>query len=74
MMLDLAVGNPPAAWITSKWEISLWNMIAGTVLEVLISGLMTRWNSDIIRAEAVVELIFLGAGQDTVMSGLLFSV
>jgi Major Facilitator Superfamily len=73
MMLGLAVGNPLAAWITSKWGISVWNAIIGAALEVLVSGLMTRWNSDTSRAEAVVELIFLGAGQGAVMSGLLLS-
>jgi hypothetical protein len=72
-MLGLAVGNPLAAWITSKWGIGLWNAIAGAVLEVLISGLMTRWTSGASRAEAVVELIFLGADQGAVMSGLLLS-
>ena len=73
MMLGLAVGNPLAAWITSKWGISLWNAIVGAALEVVVSGLMTRWNSDTTRAEAVVELIFLGAGQGAVMSGLLLT-
>ena len=73
MMLGLAVGNPLAAWITSKWGISLWNVIFGAALEVVVSGLMTGWNSDTTRAEAVVELIFLGAGQSAVMSGLLLT-
>ncbi|KAI9803981.1 MAG: hypothetical protein M1833_000262 [Piccolia ochrophora] len=73
MMLGLAIGNPTAAWITSKYGISLANAWVGAALEVLVSGLMTRWNSDTSRAEAVVELILLGTGQGAVMSGLLLS-
>lgn len=73
MMLGLGVGNPAAAWITSKYGISLANAIAGAVLEVLISGLMTRWDSGTSRVEAVILLILLGVGQGAVMSGLLLS-
>lgn len=73
MMLGLGVGNPVAAWITSKYGISLANAIVGAALEVLISALMTRWNADTSRAEAVVLLILLGVGQGAVMSGLLLS-
>lgn len=73
MMLGLAIGNPAAGFITSKWGISLWNAVGGAALEVLASGLMVRWNQDTSRAEAVIVLIVLGIGQGAVMSGLLLS-
>jgi hypothetical protein len=73
MMLGLAIGNPVAAVITSKFGISLWNAVVGAAIEVLASGLMTRWNAHTFRAEAVILLILLGVGQGAVMSGLLLS-
>jgi len=73
MMLGLAIGNPVAGFVTSKFGISLWNAVAGAALEVLASGLMVRWNKDTSRAEAVILLIVLGIGQGAVMSGLLLS-
>jgi hypothetical protein len=73
MMLGLAIGNPVAAVITSKFGISLYNAVAGAALEILASGLMTRWNKDTSRAESVIVLILLGMGQGAVMSGLLMS-
>ena len=42
MRPGLGIGNPAAAWITSKYGISLANAVVGAMLEVLISGLMTR--------------------------------
>ena len=73
LMLGLAIGNPIAGWVTSRWGISLANAWVGAVLEVLASGLMVRWNANTGRAEAVVELIILGIGQGAVMEGLLIS-
>ncbi|KAF4546140.1 Siderophore transporter, RhtX/FptX family [Lasiodiplodia theobromae] len=73
MMLGLAIGNPIAAVVTSKFGISLYNAVAGAGLEILASGLMTRWNEGTSRAEAVIVLIILGIGQGAVMSGLLLS-
>ena len=73
MMLGLGVGNPIAGFITSKYGISKWNAVAGAVLLVIFSGLITRWNADTSRAEAYVELVFLGGGQGAMMSGLLLS-
>ena len=73
MMLGLGIGNPIAAFITSKYEISLINAQVGAALQVLISGLMARWNAHTSRAEAVVLLIILGMGQGAAMSGLLLT-
>jgi MFS family permease len=73
MMLGLAIGNPVAAVITSRYGVSLWNAVAGAALEVLASGLMTRWTAHTSRADAVILLIVLGIGQGAVMSGLLLS-
>jgi len=73
MMLGLGVGNPIAAFVTSKFGLSLINAIAGAALQVLISGLMTRWDADTSRAEAVILLIILGIGQGAAMSGLLLT-
>jgi EmrB/QacA subfamily drug resistance transporter len=74
LMLGLAIGNPVAGWITSKWGISLANAWVGAALEVLVTGLMTRWNAHTSRAEAVVELVICGIGQGAAMEGLLVSV
>ncbi|RAL01132.1 MDR family MFS transporter [Aspergillus ibericus CBS 121593] len=71
MMLGLAIGNPIAGWVTSKYGLSLANAWVGSVLVVLISGLLTRWNAGTSRAEAIVELIIIGIGQGAVMEGLL---
>lgn len=71
MMLGLAIGNPIAGWVTSKYGLSLANAWVGAALTVLISGLITRWSAGTSRAEAVVELIILGIGQGAVMEGLL---
>jgi hypothetical protein len=73
LMLGVSVGNPVAAVITSKKGVSLANAIGGAALQVLATGLMTRWTSHTSRAEAVIILIILGFGQGTVMSGLLLS-
>lgn len=73
MMLGLGVSNPIAAFITAKFGISKLNAVAGAALQVLISGLMTRWNAHTSRAEAVVLLIILGLGQGAAMSGLLLT-
>ncbi|OCL10091.1 MFS general substrate transporter [Glonium stellatum] len=73
MMLGLGIGNPIAAFITSRYEISLVNAQVGAALQVLASGLMTRWNAHTSRAEAVVLLIILGMGQGAAMSGLLLT-
>ncbi|PGH13506.1 hypothetical protein AJ79_03636 [Helicocarpus griseus UAMH5409] len=73
LMLGLAVGNPIAGFITSKWGISLANAWVGAALEVLASGLITRWNAGTSRTEAVIELIILGVGQGAAMEGLLIS-
>ncbi|KAF7134198.1 hypothetical protein CNMCM5793_005926 [Aspergillus hiratsukae] len=71
MMLGLAIGNPVAGWVTSKYGLSLANTWVGSALTVLISGLITRWSAGTSRAEAIVELIILGIGQGAVMEGLL---
>ncbi|EAW12275.1 MFS transporter/fungal specific transcription factor domain-containing protein [Aspergillus clavatus NRRL 1] len=71
MMLGLAVGNPIAGWVTSKYGLTLANAWVGSALTVLISGLITRWNPGTSRAEAVIELIIIGIGQGAVMEGLL---
>lgn len=73
MMLGLGIGNPIAAFITSRYEVSLVNAKVGAALQVLASGLMARWNAHTSRAEAVVLLIILGMGQGAAMSGLLLS-
>jgi hypothetical protein len=73
MMLGLGVGNPIAAFITSRYELSLINAQVGAASMTLASGLMTRWNADTSRAEAVVLLIILGMGQGAAMSGLLLT-
>lgn len=73
LMLGLGIGNPIAGWITSKWGISIANAWVGAALEVLIIGLITRWNASTSRAEAVIELIILGAGMGSAMEGLLIS-
>lgn len=72
-MLGLAIGNPTAAWVTSKYGVTLINAIVGACFEILATGLMTRWNADTSRAEAVIVLIILGIGQGAVMSALLLS-
>lgn len=72
-MLGLGVGNPIAGFITSKFGISKWNAVVGAGLMVLFSGIITRWGARTTRAEAYVELAFLGAGQGAVMSGLLLT-
>lgn len=72
-MLGLAIGNPIAAWITSKFGLTLINAIVGACFEVLATGLMTRWNAGTSRAEAVVLLIVLGIGQGAVLSALLLT-
>lgn len=71
MMLGLAIGNPVAGWVTSKYGLSLANAWVGAALTVLSSGLITRWAARTSRAEAIVELIILGIGQGAVMEGLL---
>ncbi|KGO69080.1 Major facilitator superfamily domain, general substrate transporter [Penicillium expansum] len=71
MMLGLAIGNPIAGWLTSKYGLSLSNAWIGAALAVLSSGLITRWAAGTSRAEAIVELIILGIGQGAVMEGLL---
>lgn len=63
MMLGLAIGNPIAGWLTSKYGLSLSNAWIGAALAVLSSGLITRWAAGTSRAEAIVELIILGIGQ-----------
>lgn len=73
LMLGLAIGNPVAGWVTSKWGVSLANAWVGAALEVLIIGLVTRWNASTSRAEAVIELIILGIGMGAAMEGLLIS-
>ncbi|KAF2123486.1 putative efflux pump antibiotic resistance protein [Dothidotthia symphoricarpi CBS 119687] len=73
MMLGLGVGNPIAAFITSRYELSLINAQVGAALMTLTSGLMARWNVHTSRAEAVVLLIVLGMGQGAAMSGLLLT-
>ncbi|KAK5999257.1 Efflux pump dotC [Cladobotryum mycophilum] len=73
MMLGLGIGNPAAAWVTSKYGVTLINAIVGACLEILATGLMTRWDASTGRAEAVILLIILGIGQGAVMSALLLS-
>lgn len=73
MMLGLGIGNPIAAFITSKYEVSLANAQVGAALQVLASGLMARWNAHTSRAEAIVLLVILGIGQGAAMSGLLLT-
>lgn len=73
LMLGLAIGNPIAGWVTSKYGISLANAWVGAALEVLASGLLTRWNQNTSRAEAVIELIILGIGQGATMEGMLIT-
>jgi MFS family permease len=71
MMLGLAIGNPVAGWVTSKYGFTLINAAVGAVLIVIISGLATRWDMNTSRAEAAVELVIIGMGQGAVMEGLL---
>ncbi|KAI9375259.1 putative efflux pump antibiotic resistance protein [Aspergillus egyptiacus] len=71
MMLGLAIGNPIAGWVTSKYGLTLTNAWVGCGLTVLASGLITRWNAGTGRAEAVIELVIGGIGQGAVMEGLL---
>ncbi|KAA8646021.1 hypothetical protein EYZ11_011950 [Aspergillus tanneri] len=71
MMLGLAIGNPIAGWVTSKWGVTLTNAWVGAGLTTLISGLITRWHAGTSRAEAIIELIVVGVGQGAVMEGLL---
>ncbi|ORY58749.1 putative efflux pump antibiotic resistance protein [Pseudomassariella vexata] len=73
MMLGLLVGNPIAAFVTSKKGVSLINAIAGAALEVMAMGLMTRWNASTTRAEAVIVPFILGVGQGAAMSGMLLT-
>ncbi|KAI0837754.1 putative efflux pump antibiotic resistance protein [Hypoxylon sp. FL0890] len=73
MMFGLLIGNPIAAFVTSKKGVSLINAIVGAGLEILACGLMTRWNSDTSRAEAVLVPLVLGIGQGAAMSGMLLS-
>lgn len=73
MMLGLAVGNPIAAFITSRYQVSLINAQVGAIMQVLASGLMVRWNAGTTRVEAVFLLIILGVGQGASMSGLLLT-
>ncbi|KAF8247314.1 putative efflux pump antibiotic resistance protein [Wilcoxina mikolae CBS 423.85] len=73
MMLGLGIGNPIAAFVTGRYGVSLVNAVIGAALQVLVSGLITRWNSETTRAEAVVTLIVLGMGQGAAMSGLLLT-
>lgn len=73
MMLGLGIGNPIAALITARYGVSLINAIVGAALQVLASGLVTRWNAETTRPEAVVLLIVLGMGQGAAMSGLLIT-
>jgi hypothetical protein len=73
MMLGLGVGNPIAAFITSRYELSLNNAKVGAALMTLTSGLMARWGERTSRAEAVILLIILGMGQGAAMSGLLLT-
>ncbi|THC91843.1 hypothetical protein EYZ11_008691 [Aspergillus tanneri] len=62
MMLGLAIGNPIAGWVTSKWGLTLTNAWVGAGLTTLISGLITRWHAGTGCAEAIVELIIIGIG------------
>ncbi|KAI9044182.1 MDR family MFS transporter [Aspergillus affinis] len=71
MMLGLAIGNPVAGWVTSKWGLTLTNAWVGAGLTTLASGLITRWHAGTSRGEAIVELIIIGIGQGAVMEGLL---
>ncbi|KAM0577328.1 hypothetical protein ACHAQF_005337 [Verticillium nonalfalfae] len=73
MMLGLIIGNPIAAWVTSKYGVTIINAVVGAGLEILACGLMTRWNANTPRAEAIVVLIILGIGMGAVMSALLLS-
>lgn len=73
MMLGLLVGNPAAAMVTSKKGITVVNAIAGAALQVLATGLMTRWSASTSRAEAVLVPFVLGIGQGACMSGMLMS-
>ncbi|KAJ6263866.1 Efflux pump dotC [Drechslerella dactyloides] len=73
MMVGLLIGNPIAAQITSRKGMSKINVIWGGLIMVLMCGLITRWNMNTSRAEAVVLLVFLGIGQGAVFSGLLLT-
>lgn len=73
MMLGLCVGNPVAGAITSRYGVSVWNAVGGAALEVVVSGLMTRWDGQTSEGEAFTLLVLLGIGQGAVMSGLLVS-
>ncbi|KAF3925330.1 hypothetical protein ABW20_dc0108925 [Dactylellina cionopaga] len=73
MMFGLLIGNPIAAHVTSKKGLSKINAIWGGLIMVLMCGLITRWNTNTSRAEAVVLLVFLGIGQGAVFSGLLLT-
>ncbi|EPS39273.1 hypothetical protein H072_6934 [Dactylellina haptotyla CBS 200.50] len=73
MMVGLLFGNPIAAQVTSKKGLSKINAIWGGLIMILMTGLVTRWNTHTSRAEAVVLLFFLGLGQGAVFSGLLLT-
>lgn len=73
MMLGLGVGNPIAAFITSRYKVSLINAQVGAIMQTLASGLMVRWDAGTTRVEAVILLVILGIGQGAGMSGLLLT-